>query len=181
MPTIKPRAAKPKTAIAAKAKKSLAAKAKAPSKAKKPAAPKKKLGGAKVKPAAKKSNSLSWFHKLSKSAQLAYIRAHPNSMYAKKGAKSGGKVATAKKPTSKPRANPKHSDSEASHSITSEIEKLKRDIKRHREDLKSNRGDAPYQGRNRMLISNEIFYAQTEIKKLKLKRAEQRKADRKKK
>lgn len=82
-------------AAKAKAKKAIPVKAKAPSKAKKAATPKKKLGGAKAKPASKKVAKAvgdHWFAKLSKAAQLAYIKTHPNSKYAKgaKGAK--GKV-----------------------------------------------------------------------------------------
>lgn len=50
---------------------------------------KKKLGGAKAKPAAKVAGKLAadhWFAKLSKKAQAEYIKAHPNSKFAK-GAK----------------------------------------------------------------------------------------------
>jgi hypothetical protein len=76
----------------AKAKKAIPAKAKAPSKAKKALTPKKKLGGAKAKAAPKKvakGTADHWFAKLSKAAQLAYIKTHPNSKYAK-GVKAKG-------------------------------------------------------------------------------------------
>lgn len=72
----------------AKAKKAIPAKAKAPSKVKKAVAPKKKLGGAKPKAAPTKvgrGRTDDWFKALTKKAKLAYIKAHPNSKYAKSG------------------------------------------------------------------------------------------------
>lgn len=69
------------------------------------AASKKKLGGAKAKPAAKKVAKATkdhWFAKLSKKQQTEYIKAHPNSKYAK-----NAKAAVAAKGSSKGKVNEK--------------------------------------------------------------------------
>lgn len=83
----------------AKAKKAIPAKAKAPSTAKKATAPKKKLGNAKAKPTVRKATKHTgdhWFAKLTKKAQAEYIKAHPNSKFAK-GAKVKAVAKSAKK------------------------------------------------------------------------------------
>lgn len=138
----------------------------------KPNTPRKKLGGAKAKPKAKKAVATNWFHRMTKRAQVAYIKAHPNSIYAKKGAK----------PASKKAASTPAVDSPEVSKINAEIERLKAKIADARYTKKmSSKRSSPADGRNGDLASRTISEGKDKIKALVAKRAAQRKLDRKKK